>query len=205
MRQPATFVLESLTSASQHFHRYKRWATVGNHHGTPSSHGGVRYGDLPALFVPGWRARQLRGFDQCQTGSDPYVIPPLWPLQVSRPPRGGRIPPTFFPPEHPLTSVTGWIGNPFPSTHRASPLQNFHQFCNALNERGVDMHKVRYGKAEAAFWGVEHLNKAKKKEASVTQTGKDIAKRAADVLHPNEDDGLRKWKREVIFGKGGPS
>lgn len=71
------------------------------------------------------------------------------------------------------------------------------------------MHKVRYGKAEAAFWGVKHINKAKKKEASVTQKGKDIAKKAADktasVFHPNEDDDLRKWKREVIFGKGGPS
>ena len=78
-----------------------------------------------------------------------------------------------------------------------------------MNERGVDMHKVKYRKAEAAFWGVEHLNKAKKKEASAIQTGKDAVKKAgektASVLDPNGDDGFRKWKREVIHGKGGPS
>ena len=71
------------------------------------------------------------------------------------------------------------------------------------------MHKVKYGKAEAAFWGVEHLNKAKKKEAAVIQTGKDAVKKtgekAASVFNPNEDSDLRKWKREVMYGKGGPS
>ena len=71
------------------------------------------------------------------------------------------------------------------------------------------MHKVKYGKAEAALWGVEHLNKAKKKEASVIQAGKDAVKKAgektASVFNPNEDDDLRKWKREVMYGRGGPS
>ena len=32
MRQPATFVLESLTPPSQHFHWDKRWATADDHH-----------------------------------------------------------------------------------------------------------------------------------------------------------------------------
>ena len=77
-----------------------------------------------------------------------------------------------------------------------------------MNERGVDTHKVKYGKAEAALWGIEHLNKAKKKEASVIQTSKDAVKKAgektASVLNPDEDDDLRKWKREVIYGKGSP-
>lgn len=75
-----------------------------------------------------------------------------------------------------------------------------------MNERGVDTHKVKYGKAEAALWGIEHLNKAKKKKASAIQTGKDTMKKAgektASFLDPNEDDGIRKWKREVIYGKG---
>jgi len=70
------------------------------------------------------------------------------------------------------------------------------------------MHKVKYGKAEAALWGTEHLNRVKKKEASVIQAGKGAVKKAgektASVLDPGEDDGLRKWKREVIHGKGGP-
>ena len=87
--------------------------------------------------------------------------------------------------------------------------QHFHKFCDVLNERGVDMHKVKYGKAEAALWGTEHLNKAKKKEASVIQAGKDTVKNAAEktasVLNPEEDDGLHKWKREVIYGRGGPT
>lgn len=68
------------------------------------------------------------------------------------------------------------------------------------------MHKVKYGKAEAALWGIEHLNKAKKKEASVIQTAKDamnkVGEKTTSVLGLNEDDGLRKWKREVIYGKG---
>jgi len=70
------------------------------------------------------------------------------------------------------------------------------------------MHKVKYGKAEVALWGVEHMKKAKKKEASVIQAGKDAVKKAgektASVFNPNEDDDLRKWKREVIHGKGDP-
>jgi hypothetical protein len=93
-------------------------------------------------------------------------------------------------------------------THRASPLQYFHHFYDALNERGVDMHKVKYRKAEAALWGIEHLNKAKKKKTSAIQAGKDAVKKAgektASVLNPNEDDRLHKWKREVLYGKGGP-
>lgn len=71
------------------------------------------------------------------------------------------------------------------------------------------MHKVKYGKAEAALWGIEHLNKAKKKEASVIQAGKDAVKKAgkktASVLNPKEDDDLHKRKREVMYRKGGPS
>ena len=70
------------------------------------------------------------------------------------------------------------------------------------------MRKVKYGKAEAALWGTEHLNKAKKKEASVIQAGKGAAKKAGEkassVLGPGEDEGLRKWKQEVMHGKGGP-
>jgi len=96
---------------------------------------------------------------------------------------------------------------PFYPTHRASPLQNFHQFCNILSQRGVNMRKVKYGKAEAALWGIKHLNKAKKKEASATQTCKDVTKKVGDkttsVLNPNKDNGLHKWKREAIFWKGG--
>ena len=75
-----------------------------------------------------------------------------------------------------------------------------------MKERGVDTHKVEYGKAEVALWGIEHLNKAKKKEASVIQTGKDVANKAgekvASVFNSNDDDdGLREWKREVIYGR----
>jgi hypothetical protein len=84
-------------------------------------------------------------------------------------------------------------------------LQHFHQFYNALNERGVDTHKVKYGKAEAALWGIEHLNKAKKKKASIVQKGKEVVKKvgekSASVLNPDEDDGLHKWKREVLHGR----
>jgi len=78
-----------------------------------------------------------------------------------------------------------------------------------LTERGVDMHKVKYGKAEVAFWGIERLNKAKKKEASVIQAGKSAVKKAgektASVLGLEGDDSFRKWKREVIYGKGNSS
>ena len=74
-----------------------------------------------------------------------------------------------------------------------------------MNERGVDMHKVRYGKAEAALWGMEHLKKGKKKKAAMIETGKDAVKKAgeksASILKPNEDDSLHKWKREVIHGR----
>lgn len=69
------------------------------------------------------------------------------------------------------------------------------------------MHKVKYSKAEAALWGIEHLNKIKKKEAAVIKSGKDIVKEACEetvsALVPDVDSGLRKWKREVIYGKGG--
>lgn len=74
-----------------------------------------------------------------------------------------------------------------------------------MNERGVDTHKVKYGKAEAAFWGIEHLNKVKKKEAAVVQSGKGMVNEAcektASVLALDEDSSLRRWKREVIHGK----
>lgn len=67
------------------------------------------------------------------------------------------------------------------------------------------MHKVKYGKAEAALWGIEHLNKAKKKETATIQSGKDVVKKAgektASVLHLDEDESIRKWKRDVIYGK----
>jgi hypothetical protein len=75
-----------------------------------------------------------------------------------------------------------------------------------LDERGIDTHKIKYGKAEAAFWGIEHLNKAKKKEAAMIQKGKDTIKKvgeeSAGTINPDEDDGLRNWKRELIYGKG---
>ena len=75
-----------------------------------------------------------------------------------------------------------------------------------MKEHGVDMHKVRYDKAEAALWGMEHLKKAKKKKAAMIATGKDAVKKAgeksASILKPNEDSSLRKWKREVIYGRG---
>lgn len=68
------------------------------------------------------------------------------------------------------------------------------------------MHKVKYGKAEAAFWGVEHLNKAKKKEAAMIQSGKNVVrearKKTASVVAPDEDSSLHQWKRAVIYGKG---
>lgn len=74
-----------------------------------------------------------------------------------------------------------------------------------MDERGVDMHKVRDGKAEVALWGMEHLKRAKKKEAAVIEAGKDVVKQAgeksASILKPNEDESLRKWKRELIYGR----
>jgi len=58
------------------------------------------------------------------------------------------------------------------------------------------MHKVKYGKAEAALWGIKHLNKAKKEETAVIQAGKDVVKKVgektASVFNPNEDEDLRK-------------
>lgn len=67
------------------------------------------------------------------------------------------------------------------------------------------MHKVRYGRAEAAIWGMEHLKRAKKKEAVIIQSGKDAVKEAcgktASALVPDEDNSIRRWKREVIYGK----
>ena len=54
-----------------------------------------------------------------------------------------------------------------------------------MKKRGVDMHKV-----------------------NVIQAGKDVMKKvwekSAPVFNPNEDNDLRKWKREVMHGKGGP-
>lgn len=92
--------------------------------------------------------------------------------------------------------------------HRVSLPQNFHQFYKVLNEHGVDTHKVKYGKAEAALWGIEHLNKAKKKKASMVQAGKEAVKKTgektASVLNPAGDDDLRKWKREILYGRGDP-
>lgn len=85
-------------------------------------------------------------------------------------------------------------------------MQHFRQFCNTLNERGVDTRKVKYGKAEAALWAIEHLNKAKKKEAAVIQSGKDLVKetyeKTASIIVPDEDDSVCRWKREVIYGRG---
>jgi hypothetical protein len=36
-------------------------------------------------------------------------------------------------------------------------LQHFHQFIDALEERGVDMKKAKISKAEAALWGYDIL------------------------------------------------
>jgi hypothetical protein len=67
------------------------------------------------------------------------------------------------------------------------------------------MDKVKYGKAEAALWGVAHLKKAKKEEASMIQKGKDvvqkIGEKSASILDPDEEDSLHKWKREILYGK----
>ena len=77
-----------------------------------------------------------------------------------------------------------------------------------MNERGVDTHKIKYGKAEAALWGIEHLNKAKKKEAAMIKTSKAAVEKAgektASILDLDEDGSLRKLKREVIHGRGRP-
>lgn len=32
-------------------------------------------------------------------------------------------------------------------------MQHFHKFIEVLTDLGVDMHKVRISKAEAALWG----------------------------------------------------
>ena len=75
-----------------------------------------------------------------------------------------------------------------------------------MKERGVDTRKIKYGKAEAALWAIEHLNRAKKKEAAVIQSGKDFVKetceKTASIFVPDEDSNICMWKREVIYGKG---
>ncbi|CAL1695249.1 unnamed protein product [Somion occarium] len=77
------------------------------------------------------------------------------------------------------------------SGHYRTSIQHFRQFIRVLDERGVDMSKVKVSKAEAALWGMEHIAKFKKKKAAVMKEGKEGIADAAHgakqrIVAPNE-------------------
>jgi hypothetical protein len=79
------------------------------------------------------------------------------------------------------------------SGHYRTTTEHFHQFLAHMRERGVDMHKARVSKAEAALWGIEHIGKFKKKKDKVLEKPKELLHKAQKV--PVE------WKREVLQGR----
>ncbi|EAU93144.2 hypothetical protein CC1G_10512 [Coprinopsis cinerea okayama7 len=81
------------------------------------------------------------------------------------------------------------------SGHYRTSVDHFRQFIHVLKERGVDMSRVHIGKEEAILRGVEHLARAKKKQAQVTKAGKETAKDVVEALNPAE------WKRQVLEGR----
>jgi len=75
------------------------------------------------------------------------------------------------------------------SGHYRTSIANFHQFTKILAERGVDMHKVKYSKAEAALWGIEKIKKTKKKKAEIVDSGKakveNVLEKASNTFSPS--------------------
>lgn len=70
------------------------------------------------------------------------------------------------------------------SGHYRTSIDHFHKFVKVLQERGVDISKVKISKAEAALWGIEHLGKMKKKEAKIMSAGK---KKVRSILPTKKD------------------
>ncbi|KAL1951560.1 hypothetical protein VTO73DRAFT_709 [Trametes versicolor] len=56
------------------------------------------------------------------------------------------------------------------SGHYRTSIDHFRRFTSVLEERGVDMDKVQFSKAELALWGIEHITKFKKKQAALLKT-----------------------------------
>lgn len=89
------------------------------------------------------------------------------------------------------------------SGHYRTTIQHFRRFTAALEERGVDMHKVRTSKAEAALYGIERLAKFKnKREYLIKKSGeelKTVQEGVTALAHPGE--GVQSWKRDILEGR----
>ncbi|KAK7694943.1 hypothetical protein QCA50_002131 [Cerrena zonata] len=82
--------------------------------------------------------------------------------------------------------------------------QHFRRFLKVLDERGVDLTKVKVSKAEAALWGIEHLNKFKKKQAALVKEGKEAVGDAANETVQaiaNPADTAHAWKNVILEGR----
>ncbi|CDO73493.1 hypothetical protein BN946_scf185013.g128 [Trametes cinnabarina] len=91
------------------------------------------------------------------------------------------------------------------SGHYRTSIDHFKRFISVLDERGVDMSKVKISKAELALWGIEHLGVFKKKKARLmrdtkTHTTEAVKKVAGALPTPQEDNGCN-WKLEVLEGR----
>ncbi|KAF4622929.1 hypothetical protein D9613_001720 [Agrocybe pediades] len=90
------------------------------------------------------------------------------------------------------------------SGHYRTTVDHFHRFIEVLDERGVDMHKVKISKAEAALWGIEHIAKFKKKQSHALSSGKKKVQETshhAKVFIAAKSPGDTKWKKEILKGR----
>ncbi|KII93878.1 hypothetical protein PLICRDRAFT_407640 [Plicaturopsis crispa FD-325 SS-3] len=81
------------------------------------------------------------------------------------------------------------------SGHYRTTISHFRKFVEIMKERGVDMHKAKVSKAEAALWGIEHIGKAQKAKSSAIKSTKEGVK---DAVHKVTDV---SWKRDVLEGR----
>ncbi|KAF7436724.1 hypothetical protein PC9H_003557 [Pleurotus ostreatus] len=91
------------------------------------------------------------------------------------------------------------------SGHYRTSTEHFHQFLEILEKRGVNLHKAKISKAEAALWGIEHITKLKKSGGQLLQGGKDKAKEIAiegrEALHLPSPSDHHGWKQDILRGR----
>jgi len=90
------------------------------------------------------------------------------------------------------------------SGHYRTSIDHFRKFIEVLTDLGVDMHKVKISKAEAALWGIEHITKWKKKQGKLVATGKEKIKtleKSAVATVSGEGGAASHWKKDILEGR----
>ncbi|KAK7468805.1 hypothetical protein VKT23_003306 [Stygiomarasmius scandens] len=87
------------------------------------------------------------------------------------------------------------------SGHYRTTVEHFHRFLDVMAERGVDLHKAKISKAEAALWGIEHIAKWKKKESELKKAGKQKVSEAGRTIAHTFTSEDSSWKKEILEGR----